>query len=162
RSGRPSTSCRTTGLARRRLPEGPLVNSIAAFFSHGYGAGANELRAMQPCGGFTLSAVIMRRAAKEFRGKRLLLDRHHAHHPAREARRRYGDRETVRAHFRAGPLCAQRLSAARRGPAPARAFVHGADRHAARRLGAAHADPDRENEGAAAGAAHGRAAVPLE
>ena len=41
----------------------------------------------------------------------------------------------------------------------ARAVVHRARRHAAGRLGAAVADPDRRDAGAAARAAHGRAAV---
>ena len=82
------------------------------------------------------------------------------HHPAGNAGRRAGDRAPERAHLRAGALRQDRLSHPRGGRAHPRAVVHRAGRHAAGRLGAAVADPDRRGQGAAARAADGRAAVP--
>ena len=52
-----------------------------------------------------------------------------------------------RAHLRARPLRAERLPAARACRSPARPVVHGPDRHAAGRLGAAIADLHRRHAG---------------
>ena len=83
-----------------------------------------------------------------------------ADHPAGNARRRPGDRSAARAHLRSRPLCAQRLPHPREQGPSARSVVYRAHRHAAGRLGAAHAHLHRRYAGVAARPAHGRAAVP--
>src|SRR6266478_410917 len=80
-----------------------------------------------------------------------------SHDIARDPQRCAGDRAPARAHVRARPLRAERLSASRACGSPARPVVYGADRHAAGGLGAPVADSYWRYQGFAAGIAHDRA-----
>ncbi len=92
--------------------------------------------------------------------KNLGHERSFPHHSSRDGRRRRRNRAAARAHLRTRALRQDRLPHPRGRAACAGTVVHGAHRHAAGRLGAAHAGADRRDAGAAARAAHGRAAVP--
>src|SRR6478735_3130485 len=79
---------------------------------------------------------------------------------ARNGEGRPGHRASSRAYLRARPIRAERLSLARACRSSARSVFHGADRHAAGRLGAAIADLHRRYAGPDARAVDGRTTIP--